>query len=52
MFLATFVEKMDFVGCSDSYGRVDRNVGDCDSDDTFMTVLQLLDGGFGKETHT
>ena len=51
MFVSTFIEEMDFVGCSNRNGRIDRHVGDSYSDDSLMVVLELFDLGFGEETH-
>ena len=45
MLIATFVEKVYFVGSGDGNGGVDGHVGDGDADDALVVALEVLDLG-------
>jgi len=38
MFISAFIEKMDFVGSGDGDGRIDRNIGNCNPNNSLMTI--------------
>ena len=51
MLIATFVEKVYFVGSGDGNGGVDGHVGDGDADDALVVALEVLDLGLREEAH-
>ena len=51
VLVSTLIEEMNFVGSGDGNSWIDGDVGDCDSGDSFMIVLEVFDFSFGEETH-
>jgi len=43
MFIATFIEEVNFVGSGDSDGWVDQNIRDCYPNDSLMIAFQVFD---------
>lgn len=43
MFVAGFVEEMDFIGGGDGDGGVDGDVGDSNANDALMIALEIPD---------
>jgi len=38
MFISAFIKEMNFVGSSNGDSRIDRNIGNCDPNDSLMAV--------------
>ena len=51
MLLSTFIEKMNFVGSGNSNGRIDRHIGNSNSNDLLIVLLKFTDFSFRKEAH-
>ena len=51
MFLSTLIKEMDFVGSGDGNGGIDGYIGDSNSDNFLVVLLELVDFGFREEAH-
>ena len=51
VLVSTLIEEMNFVGSGDGDSWIDGDIRNCDSDDSFVVVLEVFDFSFGEETH-
>lgn len=51
MLLSTLIKEMNFIRCGNGNSRINGNVGNWNSDNSLIVILELFDLGFGEKAH-